>query len=44
MLYILEALGNKGVRITDWDTCRNKLGENKFYQKIVYRRTVMHRN
>ena len=43
-IFILEALGDQGVRITDWNNCRSKLGQNKFFQKIVYRQTVFERN
>ena len=43
-VYIFEALGNKGVRITDWDACRDKLGAGKYFKKIAYRHTVFERN
>ena len=35
-VYIFEALGNKGVRITDWDACRDKLGSGKYFKKIAF--------
>ena len=43
-IYVLEALGNTGVRLTDWETCRNKLGEGKIFERIVYRHVEFDRN
>lgn len=43
-VYIFEALGDKGVRITDWDNYRTKVGKSKSFQKIAYRHTEFVRN
>ena len=43
-IYVLEALGNTGVRITDWDTCRQNLGDLNVFDRIVYRHVKFNRS
>jgi len=42
-IYIFEAMG-PGVRITDWNECRDKVGPKKVFSKIAYRRVNFERN
>ena len=39
-LYILEAVGDRGVRITSWINLRSELYVNGFFEKIVTRKLM----
>ena len=38
-VYLVEAVGNKGVSYNKWSNIRNHIGTGKFYAKLSYRRT-----
>jgi hypothetical protein len=39
-LYILEAVGDKGVRIASWLTIRSELFEEGFFERLVTRKLL----
>ena len=39
-LYILEAVGEKGVRLTSWFNIRTELKEDGFFDKIITRKLL----
>lgn len=39
-LYILEAVGDKGVRIVSWSSLRIELYEDGFFEKLVTRKLL----
>ena len=37
-IYVFEAVGNKGVRLTSWLSIRNEAHKDGFYESIAYRK------